>query len=165
MCQLPKLLVVSQLLLCSCQSYPAIYIGQAECPLQENCSFLQIMPSAIPACRIRSHFILQWDALSHTTRSLGPLLFQGKNAPLLRSQQPTDLTLFSSRRLALLVAGDAAALLVFALLGKVSHAGTADFGVVQTAAPFLVGERLSGGTELVNFYAPLHFCKLGPLKA
>ncbi|GAQ80398.1 hypothetical protein KFL_000530250 [Klebsormidium nitens] len=65
-------------------------------------------------------------------------------------------------RLALLVAGDTVALLLFALAGKVSHSGTADFGVVPTAAPFLVG-WFASATLLGGYGADATLS--GPLKA
>ena len=50
-----------------------------------------------------------------------------------------------ARRAALLAGGDAAALLLFAAIGRSSHGeGLAPGGVLATAAPFLLGAALLG---------------------
>jgi hypothetical protein len=50
-------------------------------------------------------------------------------------------TLVIYSKIRLLVAGDAAAILLFAAIGRINHGGVLDWETISVALPFLVGER------------------------
>ncbi len=76
----------------------------------------------------------------------------------------TDLRA-AGRRTALLVAGDVAAMLIFAAIGRRSHGQAAGLDaiveVARTAAPFLLGWLIAGA--LAGTYSPARTRGLGPM--